>query len=264
MAIFKNNQSILSINDDNIYQIIDHVNASIYWKDLKGVYLGCNQYMLQMLNINDRQLVIGKTDYQLGWSDVADIITKHDKIAIEQGIYTVEESFINHNGEHKFYLTEKSRLLDENGNIIGLMGTSMNITPQKELDNLRLSQLKALQIFQKSIDDIFTVLHKNQIQEVREKISYAKTNTRRISNLKLTKREQEIVYFLSVGKSPKEIANILSAMGNKDVSFKTVLSIINKKLYPKFEVFSVGELIDSARLHGLIPFLPQGFYSSVG
>ena len=41
--------------------------------------------MLQMLNVNDRSLVIGETDYDLSWSDKAEEITRNDKIAIKNG-----------------------------------------------------------------------------------------------------------------------------------------------------------------------------------
>jgi DNA-binding NarL/FixJ family response regulator len=266
----KNSKFSFSINDENIYSIIDHVHASIYFKNLKGIYLGCNRYMLQMLNVNDRSLVIGETDYDLSWSDKAEEITRNDKIAIKNGTYSIEESFINDKREHRVYLTEKSRLLDDNGKIIGVMGTSVDITSQKEADALKLQnihnqdRLAIMQIFHKSIDDIFNILHKNQIHALRKKIASPKVgqDSSHLDNIKLTRREQEIIYSLSVGKSPKEIANILAAIDNKEVSFKTVLSIINKKLYPKFEVFSVSDLVDSARLLGLIPFLPNELYPS--
>jgi hypothetical protein len=51
--------------DENIYEIIDIVNASIYWKNVNGYYLGCNKYMLSMFRLNSRSDIISKNDYDL-------------------------------------------------------------------------------------------------------------------------------------------------------------------------------------------------------
>lgn len=47
-------------------QLVDAVPASIYWKDLDGKYLGCNEYMCKMIGCALNE-VIGKTDYQMIW-----------------------------------------------------------------------------------------------------------------------------------------------------------------------------------------------------
>lgn len=73
--------------------------------------------------------------------------------------------------------------------------------------------------------------------------------------LKLTKREQQILYFLSLNKSPKEIARIITLMENNFVSGNTINAIINKKLYPKFEAFNISQLVEKAIMLGLIPLL---------
>ena len=74
-------------------------------------------------------------------------------------------------------------------------------------------------------------------------------------NISLTKRETEILYLLSLGKSPKEIANILSKAQNKSVCASTINAMINKQLYPKFEVYNVNQLIEKAHLMRKIPLI---------
>ncbi|MCC2625249.1 MAG: Sensory box histidine kinase/response regulator [Burkholderiales bacterium] len=73
--------------------------------------------------------------------------------------------------------------------------------------------------------------------------------------VRLTKREQQILYFLSLNKSPKDIAQIITILEDKPVTDSTVNAIINKKLYPKFEVFNIGQLVEKAILLNQIPFL---------
>ena len=48
------------------HQIIDALDASVYWKDLSGKYLGCNKYMEQMAGLS-RDQIIGNTDYFFSW-----------------------------------------------------------------------------------------------------------------------------------------------------------------------------------------------------
>lgn len=73
--------------------------------------------------------------------------------------------------------------------------------------------------------------------------------------INLSAREQEILYYLYLNKSPKEIANILSIISGKEVSASTIHAIINKRLYVKFNVNSVSQLIEKAHAYNMIPFL---------
>ena len=70
----------------------------------------------------------------------------------------------------------------------------------------------------------------------------------------LNKREQEILYFISLNKSPKEIASILGVREQKTLAPATIQAIITKQLYVKFGVYSVSNLIEKASFLGLIPF----------
>lgn len=69
----------------------------------------------------------------------------------------------------------------------------------------------------------------------------------------LSKREGEILYYLSLYKQPKEIAGIISTLENKIIASATVGSIISKQLYVKFKVGSISKLIEKASLLGMIP-----------
>lgn len=121
-----------------ISQIIDVVNASIYWRDLNGVFLGCNQYVLDMFGSKEREDIIGKNEYDLLPDEDALRITKIDQSVMENGYYEGEEAFTLPSGENRTYFTIKNRLLDRDQNVIGTVGTSLDITAQKEAERLRL------------------------------------------------------------------------------------------------------------------------------
>ncbi|MCD6026204.1 MAG: hypothetical protein K0R08_723 [Solimicrobium sp.] len=144
-----------------ITQIIDSVNASIYWKDRNGLkYLGCNRYMLNMVGLSDRSQIIGKTDADLIWKADAASLTKVDNDVISHGSYIGEEKVSIANGTEITVLTVKNQLVDSGGNVIGVIGTSLDITAQKETECLKLeneSQRAAAQEqekFRKIVDQV--------------------------------------------------------------------------------------------------------------
>ena len=125
-----------------IQQIIDLVDASIYWKDKEGHILGCNRYVLNMFGMKDHQEIIGKTDYDISTLDDANTLAKVDKLVLKKGFYCGEEPFTAPDGTKNVYFTSKNRLLDNQGNIIGIIGASLDITGQKEAEKLRLEKAK--------------------------------------------------------------------------------------------------------------------------
>lgn len=78
--------------------------------------------------------------------------------------------------------------------------------------------------------------------------------------IKLSKREQEILYLLHLYKSPAEISEILTVIHNKNISTASVLSIISKQLYVKFGVKGINKLMQRALMECLI-VLPESFKS---
>ncbi|NDB82013.1 MAG: PAS domain S-box protein [Alphaproteobacteria bacterium] len=116
-------------------QIIDSVEASIYWKDLSGKYLGCNKYMEKMSGLS-RDKIIGNTDYHLPWKEQANNIREIDQLVISSGKkYQTEESATLANGIVKIFLSSKQPLIGENNEIIGVIGVSIDITNYKAVED---------------------------------------------------------------------------------------------------------------------------------
>lgn len=132
-------------------QIIDAIDASIYWKDINGYIRGCNKYVLNMFKALGRDDIIGKNDYDLFCETDAAKIAANDKFVIENGCsFTGEESGIV-NGIRRVYLTTKSPLRDSQMNIVGVLGMSINITSKKELE--QLEQENQAKIYQARIEE---------------------------------------------------------------------------------------------------------------
>lgn len=124
--------------------ILNSTPGYVYWKNLDSVYIGCNQEFLQVALTEDRNNVIGKTDYTLAWGtdpEVAAKFVRDDQYVINTGnSIVVEDTLVvkNSRGLTVLVRTEKKPLLDKKGNIVGVLGIAVDITDQKEAERLRL------------------------------------------------------------------------------------------------------------------------------
>lgn len=115
-----------------IEDILTLFPGHIYWKDKKGVYLGCNEEHAKSLGYSSRHDIVGKTDYDLCWQSVAEKLREADKkVMLEGKPHVFEEPLLLASGESVIYLSKKVPFFDENGNIIGIIGTSIDITELK-------------------------------------------------------------------------------------------------------------------------------------
>ncbi len=136
------NSSDLSSSSQMIKQIIDLVDTSIYWKDKEGRYLGCNQYVLKIAGLNSLDEILGKTDFELVWKREASKIKEIDDWVMRTGnSYRGEEAISTHDGKLLLGFSIKNPLLDKNGQIIGVIGTSVDITAKKEAERLALENI---------------------------------------------------------------------------------------------------------------------------
>lgn len=126
-------KNISNFFSNYLSNIIDVVNGSIYWKDKDGVYLGCNNYAAMMVGLASKEEIEGKTDYDLFTKEEADIFREHDlQIMAEDTELTREESVTSPDGKKLIQLSFKKPLYNHNGEIIGIVGTTVDITKEKE------------------------------------------------------------------------------------------------------------------------------------
>lgn len=130
------NQQTLLNEKIKLFQIIDLIDAAIYWKDSEGRYLGCNNYVVAMFDLNERYDVIGKTDYDLLPNETASKLAEIDQLVMDNGDYSGEECLQTLEGKPLYFISVKNQLLDNRGDVIGIIGASIDISAQKEADQL--------------------------------------------------------------------------------------------------------------------------------
>ncbi|MCC2625247.1 MAG: hypothetical protein K0R14_1120 [Burkholderiales bacterium] len=269
-------------------EIAELIPAVFYWLDLEGRAVGYNTLNWKMIRAPDEKYLIGKTVHDFYPKEIADTIQNGNKKVLKTGeIFQTEDMMVDFTSKRKYFSTARAPLRNRKGEIIGLVGTAIEITKEKEaqkemfnqifaekeklkteverfrfenelkqFENQALkaekeSQARVTRFVNKMMHEIqsFRIEELHQMTGIKPPISHADRQ------MKLTKREQQILYFLSMNKSPKDIAQIITIMENNPVSDSTINAIINKRLYPKFEVYNISQLVEKAIMLDLIPLL---------
>lgn len=125
--------------------IIEKLPGNVWWKDRNLIYLGCNDRVVKILGLGSRKDLIGKTDYDLWKKSIADKLREADLHVLTTGeTISLEEIIVEGDGHQAIMLTNKSPYFDHDHNIIGVVGTSTNITERKKIEeNLRLAKEEA-------------------------------------------------------------------------------------------------------------------------
>ena len=118
--------------------IINSIPVRVFWKDKNLVYLGCNKIFANDAGFTDPKEIIGKDDYQMGWHDQAELYRDDDSRVIESGIpkLNIEETQTTPKGDTITLLTNKIPLLGSNGEIIGILGTYIDISERKRAEEV--------------------------------------------------------------------------------------------------------------------------------
>lgn len=117
-----------------LHQIIDTAPLGIFWKDIHSNYLGCNSTFARLANLANPAEIIGKNDFDLPWGKAeAAAYRAADQEVIEKNIYKthITETQLQVDGSTIWVDTSKVPLKDPNGNVLGVLGTSLNITERK-------------------------------------------------------------------------------------------------------------------------------------
>ncbi|APC90999.1 MULTISPECIES: PAS domain-containing protein [Francisella] len=135
----KKNKEIKSLLDNqksSFQQIVDNIEANIYWKDTDGKMLGMNLCYLKYLGLSDMNEAIGKRDVELSvMKNTSSDLYKNDLKVIEGDTTLIFEEKVLFEGKEQTFLSQKSPLKDENGKVIGIIGVSIDITKQKKLQH---------------------------------------------------------------------------------------------------------------------------------
>ncbi|XWK89026.1 MAG: EAL domain-containing protein [Phormidium sp.] len=137
----------ISLSDSNniLRALIEGTTDAIFIKDIAGKYLFVNSTTAQILGKPAGE-IIGKDDREIFALETARIIMENDRRIISSGKSETVEEIISINNNTQVYLATKNVYRNSQGEIIGLIGISREITDRKEAEKERLELLRKLSL----------------------------------------------------------------------------------------------------------------------
>jgi PAS domain S-box-containing protein len=120
--------------------IAEFIPASFYWCDLKGRFINLNDRTVKAVGALRKEDVIGKTVYELYQDQlIADELQKDIDSVIRTGKPSLVEDKILDvtTREFRYFSATRGPLFNKKGELIGIMGVSIEITSEKEADRLK-------------------------------------------------------------------------------------------------------------------------------
>ena len=139
--------------------IFDNLPAVVFYKDVEGRHSLVNAYLANALN-KEKKDILGKTSHELFPLEQADIMRRNDLRVMETGEKQLNllEKWETPSGT-RYGLTSKIPRKDKDGNTIGLIGFSLDITDHiKAEQKLRESEQK-YRLIAENANDIIAILN---------------------------------------------------------------------------------------------------------
>jgi len=128
--------------------VLKSIPDFVFWKDSNSVFLGCNEAFAKAAGAKSPEEIIGKTDYDMPWKkSEADFFVAGDRRVMESNVaeYHIIEPQLQANGKQAWLETCKVPLRDEQGRVVGLLGSFTDITERKQTEEKLLATVEQLE-----------------------------------------------------------------------------------------------------------------------
>jgi PAS domain S-box-containing protein len=144
---------------DLLRTLIDHTPDYIFLKDAAGHFILTNIAHAQAAGIMNPAELIGKTAFDVFSPELAAQFHADDLSIMQSGkpLVNAERETVDAKGLRKSVLTTKIPWLDKDGNVLGLVGISRDVTERKQLEDqtLRLlAEQERVEILQRFLTDM--------------------------------------------------------------------------------------------------------------
>ncbi len=117
--------------------VMDNIPQFIFWKDTSLAYLGCNRNFARVAGVDRPEDIVGKTDYDLAWRrEEADYFRTVDERIVRTSMpeHSILEPQLQAGGKQAWIETNKIPMRDEDGNVVGILGTFEDVTERRDLE----------------------------------------------------------------------------------------------------------------------------------
>lgn len=115
---------------DLLQTLMDHMPDYVFVKDRESRFITANRAQLHNLNVSDVSQIAGKRDNDFSQKEFAEHYLADDQKVIQSAepIFNIAEDGLGADGSKRRLLTTKVPLLDEHGEVAGLVGIARDVT----------------------------------------------------------------------------------------------------------------------------------------
>ncbi|MHB1146342.1 MAG: PAS domain S-box protein [Lutibacter sp.] len=173
------------ISKQVLRKVLDNIPVNVFWKDTASNFLGVNAISLKEMSLENESEVIGKSDFDFYDNNDAEKY-RADEVAIMlsgKAKLNYQESHIK-NGENRFYVSNKLPIFDENNKVIGIVGTSEDITERTE-NHIELEKLtRELKLQNDTKNKFFSIISHDLINPIAGIIGFSELLKENSADLK--------------------------------------------------------------------------------
>jgi diguanylate cyclase (GGDEF)-like protein/PAS domain S-box-containing protein len=124
--------------------LIDSIPSPIFYKNVEGIYLGCNKALADFLGLPEEE-IIGKSVYDVYSKDLADKYSEMDAALFRQpGVQIYDFSMDRGDGTRRDINFHKATYSAADGTLAGLLGVMIDITERKRAEEALRSSKEEL------------------------------------------------------------------------------------------------------------------------
>lgn len=167
--------------------IMENSQDTIYFKDRDSKFILSSKAHIEQFGGYDREKFIGKSDFDFFPREFAENARRDELKVMETGIPIIgkAEKWEKEDGSVVWFSASKYPFYDYDGNIIGIWGTSTNVTDIKNTEeelarvNAKLEKANRKLIERSNLDGLSGLYNQNYFYETIKKtiLSYSKKNT---------------------------------------------------------------------------------------
>ncbi|MFZ3273029.1 MAG: PAS domain S-box protein [Lutibacter sp.] len=122
------------ISKQILRKVLDNIPINVFWKDTSSNFLGVNAISLKEMGLENESEVVGKSDFDFYDKNNAAKYRADEEAIMLSGKpkLNYQESHIK-NGEKRCYVSNKLPFFNEQNKVIGIVGTSEDISERKRI-----------------------------------------------------------------------------------------------------------------------------------